>query len=153
MSQDDTRADRLGAALDAFVQRVPEIEAAAVVSYDGLPMASALPPGIDDDRLGALGASLLSLGEQASGVLGRGLLEQVFLEGSQGLVLLRSARDQAVLVAMAGRGARLGAWVLEMRHAAEAIGAVLDPVADTPESQTRVDQTPGDRTPVAAGRR
>jgi hypothetical protein len=61
-----------------------EIEAAAVVSFDGLPMASALPAGMDEDRVAAMSAALLSLGERAAQGLGRGELSQVYIEGETG---------------------------------------------------------------------
>ena len=41
----------------------PEIEASAVVSVDGLIMASALPADTEEDRVSAMSAAMLSLGE------------------------------------------------------------------------------------------
>ncbi|MFP4634354.1 MAG: roadblock/LC7 domain-containing protein [Nitriliruptoraceae bacterium] len=129
MHRDETRSGRLAAALDDFIRSSPDVEAAAIVSYDGLPMASALPDGLEDDRVGAMSAALLSLGEQAAIGLGRGQLNQVFIEGEHGFVFLMSARDQAVLAAIAGRGAKIGFMLYEMRRAAERIGGVLAEVA------------------------
>jgi uncharacterized protein len=122
----ETRADRLAAALDDFIRTTPDVEAAAVVSFDGLPMASALPPDLEEDRVGAMSAALLSLGEQAAVGLGRGLLNQVFVEGEHGFVFLMSARDQAVLSAIAGRTAKIGFMLFEMRRAADRIGRALE---------------------------
>ncbi len=122
MSEPDTRADRLAAALDDFIRSSPDVEAAAVVSFDGLPMASALPDELEEDRLGAMSAALLSLGEQAAIGLGRGQLNQVFVEGEHGFVFLMSGRDQAVLTAVAGRSAKIGFMLYEMRRAADRIG-------------------------------
>lgn len=132
-----SKAQRLAAALDGFIQSSPDVEAAAVVSFDGLPMASALPPEMEEDRVGAMSAALLSLGEQAAIGLGRGQLNQVFVEGEHGFVFLMSAQDQAVLAAVARRTAKIGFMLFEMRRAATEIGAVLmegheteDPYAD-----------------------
>jgi predicted regulator of Ras-like GTPase activity (Roadblock/LC7/MglB family) len=121
-----SRADRLAAALDEFVRSSPDVEAAAVVSFDGLPMASALPPELEEDRLGAMSAALLSLGEQAAVGLGRGMLNQIFVEGEHGFVFLMSARDQAVLTAIAARNAKIGFMLFEMRRAADRIGRALE---------------------------
>jgi uncharacterized protein len=121
----DTRAGRLAAALDEFVRCSPDVEAAAVVSFDGLPMASALPDDMEEDRLGAMSAALLSLGEQAAIGLGRGQLNQVFVEGDHGFVFLMSAQDEAVLAAVATRSAKIGFMLFEMRRAAQRIGQVL----------------------------
>jgi uncharacterized protein len=128
MSQPDTRAARLVAALDDFIRSSPDVEAAAVVSFDGLPMASALPEELEEDRVGAMSAALLSLGEQAALGLGRGVLNQVFVEGEHGFVFLMSARDQAVLTAIASRTAKIGFMLFEMRRAADRIGRALEQV-------------------------
>ena len=132
-----SKAQRLASALDDFIQSSPDVEAAAVVSFDGLPMASALPPEMEEDRVGAMSAALLSLGEQAAIGLGRGQLNQVFVEGEHGFVFLMSAKDQAVLAAVARRTAKIGFMLFEMRRAAGRIGDVLmegredaDPYAD-----------------------
>jgi uncharacterized protein len=134
LHQDDTRAGRLAAALDDFIRSSPDVEAAAVVSFDGLPMASAMPPELEEDRVGAMSAALLSLGEQAALGLGRGQLNQVFVEGEHGFVFLMSARDQAVLAAVAGRTAKIGFMLYEMRRAAQRIGTTLEspPAAEAP---------------------
>lgn len=121
----DTKAQRLAAALNDFLHSSPDVEAAAVVSFDGLAMASALPEGMDEDRVGAMSAALLSLGEQAAVGLGRGEMRQLFVEGDHGFVFLMSARDQAVLAAVTSRSAKIGFMIYEMRRSADAIGAVL----------------------------
>ncbi len=122
----DTKAERLAATLNDFVRSSPDLQAAAVVSFDGLAMASALPADMDEDRLGAMSAALLSLGEQAAKGLGRGDMRQLFVEGEHGFVFLMSARDQAVLAAVADHTAKIGLMLFEMRRAANAIGSLLE---------------------------
>ncbi len=142
----DTRGHRLGAALDEFVRSAPDVEAAAVVSFDGLPMASALPDELDEDRLAAMSAALLSLGEQATLGLGRGQLNQVFVEGEHGFVFLMSARDRAVVTAIADRNAKIGFMLFEMRRAADRIGWVLEsgaPAELAPEVTATPEPQPG----------
>ena len=120
-----SRSGRLDRILAELVGQVPEIEAASVVSFDGLAMAAALPPGMDEDRVAAMSAALLSLGERAAEGLGRGLLSQVYVEGEDGTVFLVSADDEAVLVAVAAKGAKVGLMLFEVRRAAAAVGAAL----------------------------
>ena len=120
-----SRSGRLDRILAELVGQVPEIEAASVVSFDGLAMAAALPPGMDEDRVAAMSAALLSLGERAAEGLGRGLLSQVFVEGEDGTVFLISADDEAVLVAVAAKGAKTGLMLFEVRRAAAAVGEAL----------------------------
>ena len=119
------RSARLDRILGELLTQAPELEAAAVVSFDGLPMASALPGGMDEDRVAAMSAALLSLGERAAQGLGRGDLTQVYVEGENGTVFLVSADDEAVLVAVAARGAKAGLMLFEVRRAAAATAAAL----------------------------
>lgn len=97
----------------------PDIEASAVVSVDGLIMASALPMDVEEDRVSAMSAAMLSLGERISGELGRGGLDQVYIRGKSGYVILTAVGQEAVLTALAREGAKLGLVFLEMRRAAE----------------------------------
>lgn len=123
--QVDHRSARLERVLTTLLGQAPELEAAAVVSFDGLPMAAALPDGMDEDRVAAMSAALLSLGERAAQGLGRGELSQVYVEGESGTVFLVSADDEAVLVAVGARGAKVGLLLFEVRHAAAAVGETL----------------------------
>ncbi|HEV2754426.1 MAG TPA: roadblock/LC7 domain-containing protein [Actinomycetota bacterium] len=127
-----TKADLLALALDDFLAISSEVEAAAVVSADGLPMASALPPNVEEDRLAAMSAALLTLGERAASELGKGELAQVFIEGPKGHVILMAAGPDSVLVAVTARGAKVGLVLFEMRRIAERVGAVMTAgVSDT----------------------
>ena len=120
-----SRSERLDRALTALLTQTPEIEAAAVVSFDGLAMASALPAGMDEDRVAAMSAALLSLGERATQGLGRGDLSQVYIEGETGTVYLVSCDDEAVLVAVAAKGAKVGLMLFEVRRASAVVADVL----------------------------
>ena len=126
-----TKADQLAAALDDFLAVSPEVEAAAVVSADGLPMASALPPHVDEDRLAAMGAALLTLGERAASGLGKGDLAQVFVEADQGYVVLMAAGSHAVLVAVTSHSAKVGLVLFEMRRSARRVAEVMAAPAAT----------------------
>jgi predicted regulator of Ras-like GTPase activity (Roadblock/LC7/MglB family) len=86
----------------------PDIEASAVVSVDGLIMASALPAEVEEDRVSAMSAAMLSLGERISGELGRGSLEQVYIKGGKGSIILTAVGEEAVLTALARQDAKLG---------------------------------------------
>lgn len=96
----------------------PEIEGAGVVSVDGLIMASSLPAGIEEDRVSAMSAAMISLGERISGELGRGSLDQVHIKGDDGYVILMSVGEEAVLTTLVREGAKLGLIFLDMRRTA-----------------------------------
>lgn len=97
----------------------PDIVASAVVSVDGLSIASALPQGVEEDRVSAMSAAMLSLGERIANELGRGVLEQVYIKGQEGYVILMAVGEEAVLTALAREQAKLGLIFLDMRRAAE----------------------------------
>lgn len=120
-----SRSGRLDRVVADLMSQAPEIEAAAVVSFDGLPMVSALPAGMNEDRVAAMSAALLSLGERAAEGLGRGELSQVYIEGENGTVYLVSCDNEAVLVAVAAAGAKAGLMLYEVRRTAIAIANVL----------------------------
>jgi len=103
----------------------PDIEASAIVSVDGLTIASALPQGVEEDRVSAMSAAMLSLGERIATELGRGSLEQVYIRGAQGYVVLMSIGEDAVLTALAREQAKLGLIFLDMRRAAEDLNKLI----------------------------
>ncbi len=97
----------------------PDVEASAIVSVDGLSIASALPQEIEEDRVSAMSAAMLSLGERIASELGRGELEQVYIKGENGFVILMAVGEEAVLTALASEKAKLGLIFLDMRRAVE----------------------------------
>ena len=116
-----SRADQMVDRLRNMQAAAPDIEASAIVSVDGLIMASALQQGVEEDRVSAMSAAMLSLGERISTELGREGLEQVYIKGDAGSIVLTSVGEEAVLTAMARQDAKLGLIFLEMRRAAEDI--------------------------------
>lgn len=120
-----SRESRLAEELDRFMESEPDVQASALVSLDGFTMASALPPGMQEDRVGAMSAAILGLGERAAAELGRGKLSEVFIEGEQGYVLLMAAGERAVLTVLARHEAKLGLLLYDMKSVAARIGAIL----------------------------
>ncbi len=108
----------------------PDILATAVVSVDGLIIASNLQPEMSEDRVSAMSAAMLSLGEQISKEMGRGSLEQVHIKGDNGYVVLISVGEKAVLTALVNQQAKLGMIFLDMRRAADDLLLILQPEAN-----------------------
>jgi predicted regulator of Ras-like GTPase activity (Roadblock/LC7/MglB family) len=113
------RSEQMVNRLRSMQAAAPDIEASAIVSVDGLIMASALPMEVEEDRVSAMSAAMLSLGERIAGELGRGGLDQVYIKGSNGFIVLTSVGTEAVLTALARQEAKMGLIFLEMRRAAE----------------------------------
>jgi uncharacterized protein len=103
----------------------PDIEASAVVSVDGLIMASSLPAGVDEDRISAMSAAMLSLGDRIASELSRGQLDQVYIRGSAGIIVLMAVGEDAVLTVLARSTAKLGLIFLDMSRAAEDLARLL----------------------------
>ncbi|MGD2105636.1 MAG: roadblock/LC7 domain-containing protein [Anaerolineae bacterium] len=120
-----SRTERLVERLRSLQMSTADIEGSALVSSDGLSIASALPAGVEEDRVSAMSAAMLSLGDRISGELGRGALSQVYVKGDEGCVVLMSVGEDAVLTVLARREAKLGLLFLDMHRAAEDLAALL----------------------------
>ncbi|MCX6583019.1 MAG: roadblock/LC7 domain-containing protein [Candidatus Aminicenantes bacterium] len=114
-----SKIDKIIEVLKDLESTAPDIEASAVVSDDGFIIASVLPTDVDEDRVGAMSATMLALGERAAGELDRGGLDQVFVKGSNGYVIMSFVGTSAVLTTMASKDAKLGLVFLEMKRATE----------------------------------
>ncbi|MFZ5466334.1 MAG: roadblock/LC7 domain-containing protein [Pseudomonadota bacterium] len=119
------RADMLTSILSELNGSSADIEASAIVSTDGLMMAALLPAGMDEDRVGAMSAALLSLGDRTAKELARGGLEQVLIKGDRGYILMTHAGEDAVLTVLAKPQAKLGLIFLDVKRAAEAVTKVI----------------------------
>ena len=102
-----------------------DIEASAIISTDGLTIASVLSSNMDEDRVGAMAAAMLSLGDRTAAELARGELEQVMIKGDNGYVLLIHAGLDAVLTAIVRKEAKLGLVFLDTQRAAQGIAELL----------------------------
>ena len=103
----------------------PDIQASALVSVDGLIIASALPGSVEEDRVSAMSAAMLSLGERISIELRRGDLDQVYIRGDNGYVMLTSVGHDAVLTVMASVNAKLGLIFLDIKRTAETLSELI----------------------------
>jgi hypothetical protein len=110
-----TLSDQLDAILGEFERNVPHVEATAVVSTDGLVIASRLPDQVEEDRIGAMGAAILSISSRSGDELDRGEIERVLIEGETGYLLIRSIGEDAILVALIDKDVRLGMLFYECK--------------------------------------
>jgi hypothetical protein len=120
-----SRVEELTELLKELEATTPDIEASAVVSVDGLMIASALPRDVEEDRVAAMSAAMLSLGERTATELARGNLSEVYVKGENGYVVLMASGDNAVLTALARQDAKLGLVFLDMKRTAGEIGRLI----------------------------
>jgi predicted regulator of Ras-like GTPase activity (Roadblock/LC7/MglB family) len=120
-----SRVESLNNILRALQSGTPEIEAAALISEDGLMIASALPQHIDEVRVAGMSATLLSLGGRAARELERGSMNQVLIRGEKGYAVMVNAASSTMLLVLTTEDAKLGLIFLDLRKAVEEVGKVL----------------------------
>ncbi len=121
----ETRGDTLEGVLNELQGSIPEIEACAIVSVEGLPIVSALPADVDEAKVAAMTAAMLTLGEKAAMELGKGNLEQVNVKGVDGWLLVVAAGMNACLTVSTTANAKLGLIFLDMKRAADKIAKMI----------------------------
>ncbi|MDR5639349.1 MULTISPECIES: roadblock/LC7 domain-containing protein [unclassified Thermosynechococcus] len=109
-------AAKLEATLQNFVANASNVQGAALVSPDGLTLAATLPGGMDDERVAAMSAAMLSLGERIGRELSRGKIERILVEGASGYGILTSCTEDAVFLVLADASAKLGIINLEIKN-------------------------------------
>lgn len=120
-----SRIEQINEILRYMQGGTPDVEGCAVVSEDGLMIASAFPAKFDDGRVAGMTSTLLSLGTRTAQELERGDLEQVFVKGRDGYVIAMNATEGTVLVALTNGRAKLGLIFLDMNRAAEQLKRIL----------------------------
>lgn len=94
----------------------PDILGCALVSEDGLPIFSVIPGEIEEDSMSAMSATLYALGERVISDLTSGNLEQVYVKGDQGYVVISSVGQIGTLAVIAKPTAKLGYVLMVLRQ-------------------------------------
>jgi len=120
-----TTEEQLTQILKRLQTGTPDIEGAAVISMDGLVMASSLPAEAEEDRVSAMSAALYGIGTRTVEELQRGDIEQLYIKGSNGYVIITQAGPNAVLAVMANARVKLGIVFLDVKRAVEEIAKIV----------------------------
>lgn len=120
-----SRTEQINRTLHNLRAGLADVEASAVVSEDGLIIASALPQGLEETRVAAMSAAILSMAARASSDLRRGALEQIYIKGDHGYAILMSAGPHAVLLALTRPEAKLGLVFFELTRTRDELKAIL----------------------------
>ncbi len=121
-----SRNEELNKALANLQASSADVQACAVVSEDGLIIASMLPRGLEETQVAAMSVAMLSVGRRTSMELKRGKLQQLFVKGEDGYVIIMYAGLHAVMLAMTGKDAKLGLVLYNLSRAAEEVENILD---------------------------
>jgi len=121
----EINASKLRSVLRTLISSAEGMEAAAVISRDGLSTAAELGEDVDADQLSAMCAALLSLADTTANELDRGNLKQVLLDGDKGLLLLVHIGKTHVLALSAGTGTNIGRCLMEAKKSAQILQGLL----------------------------
>ncbi|MFN2494545.1 MAG: roadblock/LC7 domain-containing protein [Pseudonocardiaceae bacterium] len=127
-SQSQPQPGRFGWLVDSFVDRVPGVAHAVVVSADGmlLTLSSGLPRE-RADQLAAVTAGLVSLTQGAARCFEGGGLVQTVVEMERGIMLIMAITDGSSLAVLASPSCDIGLVGYEMTLLADWAGQLLTP--------------------------
>ena len=114
--------------VSTFVDRVPGVQDAVVVSADGLPMA--LSDGLDRDtadRFAAVASGLVGLAHGAASRFGGGAVHQVIVEMERSFLFVTGISDGSCLAVVAEATCDVGLVGYEMAVLVERVGRVVTP--------------------------
>jgi len=117
--------DSLEEFLKKLLAAIPEVKAAVIVSAEGLPIASALPRDVDETRIAAMTATLLSLSERVIIEMQKGDFDQLYIRGNDGYLLVLQAGPNAVLTVSVDKNVGLGLILLDCRRTCEKIAQLI----------------------------
>jgi hypothetical protein len=107
------------------LKKIGDILGSAVVSRDGLVVASDLSRDVDEDTFAAMSAAMQGAAETAVSELSQGELKQILVDAVKGRMLAIGAGKLAILVVLAKPSINLGLALLELKRASAKISAVL----------------------------
>jgi hypothetical protein len=120
-----SRSSRVGDQLRVLTTSTPEILGAVVVNMDGFVIASVIPADVDEELIGGMTASLLGVGERITADLMGSEMEQVYVRSPKGYIVLNAVSNDAALVLLVTREAKLGLIFLELKHATSELARLL----------------------------
>ena len=124
-SSDDIRRKRRKKHLEKLIGAIPEGTFALIVSAEGLPIASTLPQGFNETKIAARTATLFSLSKKAIMEMRKGDLDQLYITGSEGYLLIMQAGPNAVLIMSATKDIKLELILLDCRRICEKIAKLI----------------------------
>lgn len=120
-----SRVEVLNQILRSLQTASADIEASALISEDGLMIASALPAHMDETQISGMTATLSRLGARAASELQRGQVQEVIVRGELGYAVMMSATSGTLLLCVSNQRAKLGLIFFDMRRTIDALGQVL----------------------------
>jgi hypothetical protein len=120
-----SRVEQIQDVLRGLRQASPDIVGSAVVSIDGFVIASVLPSEIDEELVSGMAAAMLGVGERISSELMASKMEQTYVRSEKGYVILNAVGDEAVLVVLTTKEAKLGLVFIDLRRRSKELGKLI----------------------------
>jgi predicted regulator of Ras-like GTPase activity (Roadblock/LC7/MglB family) len=102
-----------------------DIVGSAMVSTDGFIIASLLPAEVDEELVSGMAAALLGVGERIAGELMGGSMEQTYVRGKLGYVILHAVGQEALLIVLTTPDAKLGLVFLDVKRRVAELAKIL----------------------------
>ena len=119
------RIERIQDVLRSLRAVSPDIVGSAMVSTDGFIIASLLPAEVDEELVSGMAAALLGVGERIAGELMGGSMEQTYVRGKLGYVILNAVGQEALLIVLTTPDAKLGLVFLDIKRRVQELGKIL----------------------------
>jgi hypothetical protein len=119
------RIERIQDVLRSLRAMSPEIQGSAIVSQDGFIIASLLPAEVDEELVSGMAAALLGVGERIAGELMGGAMEQTYVRGKLGYVILNAVGQDALLIVLTTPDAKLGLVFLDVKRRVQELSKIL----------------------------
>jgi len=121
-----SRQEQIAVVLERLLANTgSDVTGVAAVSMDGIVLVSRLSADVNEDRLGAVAATMMGVTRRVSGELRIGAAEEIIMKAREGLFMVFPIGEQNLLAVHMRQGANLGLVRLEAREAAAAINRVL----------------------------
>jgi len=119
------RIERIQDVLRSLRSVSPDIVGSAMVSHDGFIISSLLPSEVDEELVSGMAAALLGVGERIAGELMGGAMEQTYVRGKNGYVILNSVGQEALLIVLTTPDAKLGLVFLDVKRRVQELAKIL----------------------------
>jgi predicted regulator of Ras-like GTPase activity (Roadblock/LC7/MglB family) len=119
------RIERIQDVLRSLRAVSPDIVGSAMVSTDGFIIASLLPSETDEELVSGMAAALLGVGERIAGELMGGAMEQTYVRGKLGYVILNAVGQEALLIVLTTPDAKLGLVFLDVKRRVQELAKIL----------------------------
>lgn len=120
-----SRVEKIQDVLRSLRSVSPDIIGSAMVSTDGFIIASLLPGDVDEELVSGMAAALLGVGERIAAELMGGSMEQTYVRGKLGYVILNAVGAEALLIVLTTHDAKLGLVFLDVKRRVVELSKIL----------------------------